>query len=73
MPERTSGGAPLHLEWSGKMKEWMRKGCKALWSRRVGIAGLALACGCGWAGWLEWDVVAQIVAAIYAAMLAQSR
>jgi hypothetical protein len=44
---------------------------KAMWCHRAAYAGLALAYGLACLGWLEKDVVNQIVAAIYAAMVAQ--
>ncbi|MEM1429612.1 MAG: hypothetical protein AAGG09_09155 [Pseudomonadota bacterium] len=53
------------------MKERIVKLAKAIWSHRAAYAGLALAYGCGCAGLIDKEVVAQIVTALYAAMFTQ--
>lgn len=53
------------------MKNWFVKLCKGVWRHRVTYAGLTLAYGCGCAGLLDKDTVAQIVTALYAVMVTQ--
>ena len=54
-----------------QLKENFVKVGNTLWCHRMAYAGLALAYGAGCAGWIEKDLVAQIVTGLYVAMVAQ--
>lgn len=56
------------IEWIKEKTEFV---CKAIWCHRAAYAGLALAYGAGCAGWIDKEVVSQLAAALYAAMVAQ--
>lgn len=51
--------------------ETARKIAKSIWTHKMAYAGLAIAYGCGCAGWIDKDTVAQVVTALYAAMVTQ--
>ncbi|MEL7117402.1 MAG: hypothetical protein AAGP08_17765, partial [Pseudomonadota bacterium] len=55
----------------GKIAKAMKTMAAQVWRHRVSYAGLALAYGAGCVGVIDKEVVAQIAAAIYAAMVAQ--
>lgn len=59
----------------GKRFEKARQGAKrlaaAVWRHKVSYLGLSLVYAGGCMGYIDKDLVAQIVAAIYAAMVAQ--
>ena len=44
---------------------------KSIWTHRVSYGGLAIAYGCGCAGWIDKETVNQIVTGLYVAMVAQ--
>ena len=54
-----------------QLKEKFVKLGHALWCHRMAYAGLALAYGAGSAGWIDKELVAQIVTGLYVAMVAQ--
>ncbi len=56
---------------SATLKEMTKTCAKALWCHRVVYAGLAVAYGAGCAGWLDKEVVNQIVTGCYVALVAQ--
>ena len=55
----------------GRLKEKMTGVCKAMWCHRAAYAGLALAYGAKSLGVIDADMLAQIVTALYCAMVGQ--
>lgn len=71
MSEADPRGAPLHLmEWI-EMKNWIGKIGKAVWCHRAAYAGLTLAYGAKCAGFIDAEILAQIVTVLYCAMFSQ--
>lgn len=55
-----------------RLKFTAKKAAKAIWTHRATYAGLAAAYGCGCAGIIDKDTVAQIATGLYIAMVAQN-
>ena len=55
----------------GRLKVNMTGACKAVWCHRAAYAGLALAYGAKCLGVIDADMLAQIVTALYCAMVGQ--
>ena len=53
------------------MKDWMKRLWARVWCHRVAYGGLALAYGAGCLGWLDAEVVKQVVTGCYVALVVQ--